>query len=402
VCRRRGIPIFTFINKLDRPAQDPFALLEEVERVLGITAVPLTWPIGDGPGFKGVYERATRQVHLFERTTRNARPAPVRTSGADDPLLSEVLGAQAHAKLREDIEVIDGLIEPFDHERFMQGELTPVFFGSVLTNFGVQEFLDSFVQLGPAPACLETTKGPVEPTTEVFTAFIFKLQANMNKHHRDRTAYARVASGRFERGMNALHTRTNKPLKLARAHTLFAQERQTVDEAYPGDIIGLINPGVFQIGDMVSSEPGVEIKDFPRFAPEVFATVRPRLADKRKAFRKGLTQLAEEGVVQVFYPTQGARDPMLGAVGHLQFEVFQHRMLEEYNVEILIDPQPYTLIRWFEGDPALLDRFAHLVEDEKEGFAALFRSQWELDYFQKQHPNVKLEPLPINLAVPRA
>lgn len=400
VCRRRGIPIFTFMNKLDRPALDPFELLDEVERTLGITAVPLSWPIGDGPGFKGIYERTTRQVHLFTRTTKNARPAPVRTSGVDDPQLSELLGEAAHEKLRYEVGIVEELMPPFDPAAFTRGEMTPVFFGSVLTSFGVEVFLKHFLELAPSPGPLETNKGRITPEQEDFTAFVFKLQANMNRHHRDRTAYLRIASGRFERGMNVQHARTGRTLKLSRAHTLFAQSRETVEEAYPGDIVGLINPGMYRIGDVISSHAGLQIEDFPRFAPEAFALVRPRLADKRKAFRKGLEQLAEEGVVQVFYPAQGAHDPMLGAVGQLQFEVFEYRMREEYGVEVTLEPQPYTLIRWIIGDPSKVGRFAHLVVDQVQGHAALFKGPWELEYIRKNHPEIGLEPLPVAGAMP--
>jgi len=399
VCRRRNIPIFTFINKLDRPAQDPFALLEEVERILGVTAVPFTWPIGDGPDFRGVYERATRQVHLFERTARNARPAPVRTRGVEDSALTSVLGRDAHRKLIDEVAIVEELIAPFDPASFRAGTQTPVFFGSVLTNFGVQAFLERFRELAPAPGALCTNHGPVAPEAAIFSAFIFKLQANMNRHHRDRTAFARVTSGRFTRGMSVVHTRTGRPVKLSRAHTLFAQERHIIDEAFPGDVIGLINPGLFRIGDMISTDTHLTIGDFPRFAPETFASVRPRLADRRKTFRKGLEQLAEEGVVQVFYPLEGAREPILGAVGGLQFEVFEHRMLEEYSVEVDLTALPYQLIRWVQSDVLEVGRLGKLVEDDSGHVAALFRNTWELSFTKGEHPDLVLTQMPAEAQV---
>lgn len=394
VCRLRGIPVFTFMNKLDRPALDPFALLEEVERVLGIVAVPLTWPIGDGPDFKGVYEFATRQVHLFERSHKNAQPAPVKMQGLDDPHLAVLLGADAYERLKDEAGIVEGLIPAFDPQAFANGLMTPVFFGSVLTSFGVEVFLKHFLELAPAPGPLHTHQGEISPRSETFSAFIFKLQANMNRHHRDRTAYARVTSGRFTRGMHTIHTRTGREIKLARAHTLFAQEREIIEEAFPGDIIGLINPGLFRIGDVISDDPAVSIQNFPRFAPETFATVRPAQAEKHKAFHKGLSQLAEEGVVQLFFPVQGARDPMLGAVGQLQFDVFRERMLDEYGVIVEPQPQPYTLLRWAASVPAATESYVGQVTDADGNLVLLFKSKWELSYFERNNPGLKLFDLP--------
>lgn len=394
VSRERGIPIFTFINKLDRPAQDPFDLLAEVERVLGIVAVPLTWPIGSGPDFKGVYERPTGRLHLYERTEKNARQAPVVTAEPGDAKVTELLGTDAQAKLIEDIELLDVALPAFDVSEFRAGQMTPVFFGSVLTNFGVEVFLDHFLDLAPPPGPLPTTDGDVQPTDEEFTAFVFKVQANMNPRHRDRTAFVRVASGVFHRGVHAVHGRTGREVKLARAHTMFADERATVDEAYPGDILGLINPGTFRIGDVISSRGAVHLPSFPRFAPERFVIVRPKQTDRHKAFRKGLEQLTEEGVVQLFYPAQGARDPILGAVGQLQFEVFEHRMKEEYGVELYQDQQPYRVIRWLDRTPEKPVRFGMLVHDQDDQAVALFRFEGEIKYFEDEHPEVKLYDSP--------
>jgi peptide chain release factor 3 len=394
VSRERGIPIFTFINKFDRPALDPYALLDEVEAVLGIQPLPVTWPIGDGPDFKGVYERPTGKLHLFERVARNASHSPVTTVEPGDPKVAELIGSWAQAKLMEDMALLDELMPPVNRERFLAGEFTPVFFGSVLTNFGVQLFLDHFLDLAPAPVALPTSRGRVAPESEEFTAFVYKLQANMNRQHRDRTAFVRVSSGRFSRGMQVTHTRTGRAVKLGQAHTLFAQEREIVEHAYPGDIVGLVNPGLFRIGDVLSTVPGTEIVDFPRFAPEAFAVVYPVLADKRKAFRKGLEQLAEEGVVQVFYPAQGARDPVLGAVGTLQFDVFEHRMKDEYNVQVRLDQLPYKVVRWLSETPHPLPRFGMLVLDRDEKPVSLFKQEHEIRYFRSEHPGIELFDVP--------
>ncbi len=398
VCRNRGIPILTFVNKLDRPALDPFELLEQIEHSLAIRAVPLTWPIGDGPDFRGVYDLEGKRVLLFERVTKGKSRAPVSVTNVDDPSLTDLVGAERHAKLREDVELIEGAVEPFDEAAFLRGEVTPVFFGSAITNFGVEHFLGRFVDLAPCPGALETTAGELAPDAP-FTGFVFKLQANMSKHHRDRTAFMRVATGRFERGMEVTHTRTGRELRLSRAHTLFAQERESVEVAYPGDIVGLVNPGVFRIGDVVSLNKAARLEGFPRFTPEHFVSVGPKDVSKRKAFRKGLEQLAEEGVVQAFYPTDGARDPLIGAVGQLQFEVFEHRMREEYGVELLTTPTNYKVVRWVDGEPEKLARFAKHVEDDAGRPVMLFTSQWDLEYTEKQQPDLEFLPQPKDLTV---
>ncbi len=396
VCRNREIPILTFINKMDRPALDPFELLAQVEETLGIVAVPLTWPIGDGPDFKGVYDLARGEVLVFERTARGKHRAPMQTSGLSDPRLGELVGADLAAKLQQDVELITGALEHFDQDKFLAGTLTPVFFGSAMNNFGIEHFLHNFVELAPPPGPVETNLGERQPTAP-FSGFIFKLQANMSKQHRDRTAYMRVMSGHFERGMDVTHTRTGRKLRLSQAHTLFAQDREKVEDAYPGDIVGLVNPGVFQIGDVISLDTKLQLPSFPRFTPETFATISLRDVGKRKAFMKGLTQLAEEGVVQVFYPTDGARDPYLGAVGPLQFEVFQARLAEEYGVEVEMHITGYQLVRWLAGDAGEVSRFARHVEDDQGRPVMLFRSSYDLDYTREQHPEIEFLPLPRDL-----
>jgi len=398
VCRNRGIPIFTFMNKLDRPAMDFFELLEQVESTLHIRCVPMNWPIGSGPDFKGVYDLLSKQVLLFQRTVGGKFRAPVQVASLEDQSLIDLIGPDAHAVLREQVELVDGALEKLDMGAFLRGEMTPVFFGSAMNNFGVEGFLEQFVNLAPQPQPIETNQGELE-TESPFTGFIFKLQANMSKQHRDRTAYMRVASGRFERGMEVTHTRTGREIRLSRAHTLFAEERESIDVAYPGDIVGLVNPGVFRIGDVVSLNPKVQLESFPRFTPEHFAGVSPKDVTKRKAFRKGLEQLAEEGVVQVFYPTDGAREPMLGVVGQLQFEVFEHRMLEEYSVPIVMYPSSYKLVRWVAGETAVLARFARSVEDDQGRPVMLFRNSWDLDFAREQYEGLEFLPQPQDMTV---
>lgn len=396
VCRNREIPILTFVNKMDRPARDPFELLEEVEDLLQIVAIPLTWPIGDGPEFQGVYDLQTSQVLIFERTAGGKQRAPMQTSGLDDPQLIQLIGIDLANKLQEEVELIQGAMPEFDLQNFLDGSMTPVFFGSAMNNFGIEHFLQNFVELAPAPSEVITNLGPRQPE-ESFAGFIFKLQANMSKQHRDRTAYMRVMSGHFERGIDVIHGRTGRKLRLSQAHTLFAKDREKVEEAYPGDIVGLVNPGVFQIGDVVSFGEKVTLPSFPRFTPETFANVQLKDVGKRKAFLKGLTQLAEEGVVQVFYPTDGAREPYLGAVGPLQFEVFEARLVEEYKVEIALNITSYSLVRWLAGDPSELARFAKHVEDDQGRPVMLFRSKYDLEYTAEQHPELEFLPLPKDL-----
>ncbi len=396
VCRRRGLPTFTFINKLDRPALDPFDLLDEVERVLGLATSPVTWPIGSGPDFRGIYERPSRTVHLYERGGRGAVAGVLSVTGVDDSRLGEVLGEATHAKLMEEIETVEALLPPLDPAKVLSAEISPVFFGSVLTNFGVDAFLDHFVQLAPPPGDLHMLDGQSLPADDPeFIAVVFKLQANLDRRHRDRTAYARVATGSFQRGMTATHQRSGRKLRLARAHTLFADERATVDQAFAGDVVGLVNPGLLRIGDVVSTRDGVRLAPLPRFAPESFVTVRPRDIQRDKAFRKGVDELAEEGVVQRFYPAQGARDAVLGAVGQLQFEVFSYRMQDEYGTEVLLSPEPYTVVRWLGATPVSMGRFGKLVHDLDGSPAALFRHPREVDYFQEEHPGLEVHALPI-------
>ncbi|HET6374135.1 MAG TPA: peptide chain release factor 3 [Candidatus Polarisedimenticolia bacterium] len=397
VCRDRGLPITTWINKMDRPGRDPFELLDEVEEVMGLEAVPITWPIGSGDRFRGVFERDAGRVHLFERTVGGSQRAPVVVAHASQEGLADLLRAEDRDALMADMEVLEGALPAFDREAFLQGRMTPVFFGSAVTNFGVENFLDRFVELAPPPGPLVTSGGPIPPDADFFSGFVYKVQANMSKAHRDRVAFLRVSSGRFERGMSATHVRLDRVIRLSYPHRLFGQERSTIDAAYAGDVIGLINPGLFEIGDVVTSGPSFDIPHFPRFLPEHFAAARALDPSQRKGFLKGLAQLGEEGVVQIFRERSGSPTPLLGAVGWLQFEVFKYRMAAEYGVEIALDTTPYTRIRWVrQASQDNLKSFGHVVLDEAGRPAALFKNDWEIRYSEEKQPDVILSSVPLD------
>jgi peptide chain release factor 3 len=393
VCRLRGIPIFTFVNKLDRQGKDPFEVMEEIERVLGMRSCPMNWPIGMGSDFQGVYDRLTGRVELFEGGDHGQRRVHSETKGADDPRLSELIGEELHRKLQADIELLDIAGDPWDVERFLRGELSPVFFGSAMTNFGVRPFLENFLTLAPSPTAHDSSKGIVEPTSPKFTGFIFKIQANMNPAHRDRIAFMRICSGKFERGMAVKHVRIGKEIRLAQPQQFMAQERQIVEEAYAGDIIGIFDPGIFRIGDTLCQGEALEFEGIPSFSPEQFARVSFRDAMKSKHFQKGVQQLTEEGAIQVFLPANpGNPDPILGAVGELQFEVFQHRMKHEYGVDVELSRLSYEVARWVEGDGYRAGAFAGTdsfpVVDKDGRDVLLFRNEWSMRYVVQNKPNL--------------
>jgi peptide chain release factor 3 len=395
VCRQQRLPIFTFINKLDRPSQSPLELLDEIERVLNMAVCPMNWPIGDGPDFQGVFDRATNMVHRFERTQHGARRAPVSVAGIEDPQLDQLLGTNAAAKLREDVELLEMAGSPFDHERVLAGELTPVFFGSALTNFGVQLFLDAFIEYAPAPRSREASRGPIDAADEVFSGFIFKIQANMDPRHRDRVAYLRVCSGKFERDMSVRHARTGKMVRLSRPMKLFGQDRETVEEGYAGDVVGLINPGLFAIGDTVSTDSIGSFPPLPRFQPEHFARLENVRTDRYKQFLRGLVQIEEEGGIQLLYPTDSSRrEPILAAVGALQFDVVRARLESEYGVETRLEPLNYEFARWVRGTPealvALGNSRGRLRCEDRDGNPVIcFSTRWDLNYAIENSPDVQ-------------
>jgi peptide chain release factor 3 len=384
VCRSRGIPIITFINKMDRPALNPFELLDNVEKVLGITAVPMTWPVGDGSEFRGVYERADRQFHFFERTVGNAFRAPVTVADVHDEQIQASLGTEKHAKLVEDLELVETVLPHFDRDDFLAERITPVFFGSAGNNFGVENFLQHLIELCPEPQGMNSSAGVITPDAPAFSGFIYKMQANMNKAHRDRIAFFRIISGKFERGMTAKHFRSGKEAKLNFSFQIFGQSRDLIEEAFPGDVIGLSNPGVFRVGDVLSTGADFSIPQFPRFAPEIFAKAIPKTGSFSKGFRKGIEQLGEEGVVQIFTDAQQSPIPMIAAIGELQLQVFQSRMEAEYNEIINLERLPYTRTRWLGGDVLPASSTLTYAFDDQGRKVILFRSEWEMNYHLEQ------------------
>ena len=393
VCRQRGIPIFTFINKMDRHGRDPFELLQEVEDVLGIRTCPINWPVGQGPDFKGV-------VTLWDDLGPNATRKPHTLVDFEERARS--LGDTAYRKLAEDLEMLEVAGDAFDYQRIRSGELSPAFFGSAWTEFGVDEFLHAFCLLAPSPGPRHKTDGDtVEPTEPHFSGFVFKIQANMDPAHRDRLAFIRICSGRFHRGMDVLHVREARPLRLSMPHELFAQERVIIEEAWPGDVIGLFDKGGLRIGDTLVDAPsgqGFEFAELPRFSPEIFARLRGKDAMKRKQLEKGLHQLSEEGAIQVFSQRgMGGKDPIIGAVGALQLEVLQYRLEHEYGAHIILDRLGYAVARWVEGDgfdPAAFEHEtdAMVVLDKDENLIALFKNEWNLNYAAGRHPEWKWLP----------
>jgi peptide chain release factor 3 len=390
VCRMRGTPIVTFVNKLDRPARDPLSLMSEVEDVLGLHTAPCTWPIGSGELFQGVYDRQNRRVLRFERTEKNATQAPMTVTGMDDPALERLVGTSAVATLRDELDLLDGAGDQYDLKAFLTGEITPVFFGSALTNFGVEPFLEAFADMCPPPGPHLAGDHIVEPGDERFSGFVFKVQANMDPSHRDRIAFLRICSGKFSGGMRVHHYRLDKEIRLARAEQVMAKERTSVDEAYAGDIIGLFDPGLFRIGDTLSTGGPLSFDSVPRFSPEYFARVALLDPMKRKQMQKGVEQLAEEGTLQLFLEPGREKDPILGVVGELQFEVLAYRLEHEYGARVRMERLGFSHARWVDGPktPQELSkaRISMAVSDVDGRPVALFRDDWELRRAQQDAP----------------
>jgi peptide chain release factor 3 len=405
VCRRRGIPIFTFMNKCDRPTLEPLALLDELERVLGIGAYPMNWPIGSGAFFKGVFDRQERKVHLFERTPGGKYRAAVSIRGLDDPFVRTVTDEPTYEKVVEEVEMLEMAGEGFTLDGVLRGEITPVFFGSAVNNFGVQLMLDTFLKLSAPPAARETPTGIVPTDHDAFSAFVFKIQANMDPKHRDRIAFVRVCSGKFTRDMSVTHIRTGKRLRLSSSHKLMGQDRETVDEAYAGDIIGLVGHSEFAIGDTLSEQADIVYREIPRFPPECFSYLHNPVSSNFKRFRTGLDQLMQEGVVQSFELMGAVQNiPLLGAVGPLQFEVVQARLEAEYGCETRLEAAPWTICRWIEPQDADLSRIivpngVRLGFDTDRQPVALFPSEWLLTFFKDKNESITLSDLaPVNHA----
>lgn len=399
VCRQRGVPIFTFINKLDRPARDPVALLDELESVLGIKAYPVNWPLGDGKEFRGVYDRREKLVHFFERVPGGAYRAPVSVHGLSDPVVREKLDPGVYARVTEELDMLELAGAEFNREAISAGELTPVFFGSAVNNFGVQLMLDSFLELSPTPKPRAVAGQVIDPESSGFSGFIFKIQANMDPRHRDRLAFVRICSGKFERDMSVIHTRTGRKLRLSSSHKLFGRDRETVDEAYPGDVVGLVGHGEFRIGDTLAEDPKLVFDEIPRFPPEVFGWLHSPTTAQFKRFREGLEQLLQEGVVQAFYLNNAVqRVPLLGAVGPLQFDVVQYRLQTEYGAESRLELGSWKVIRWVTNPESInediLPSGARLGTDAAGNTVVFFTDTWSCDYFTGKNPGVAMTSTP--------
>ncbi len=403
VCRKRGVPIFTFINKLDRPAREPLALLDELEKVLGIESYAVNWPLGEGDRFKGVFDRLRGEVHLFERTARGAHRAPVAVGDLSSPLVRDHLDESVYAQVREELEMLDAAGSSFDQARVRSGQLTPVFFGSAMNNFGVQLLLDGFLELSLPPTPRASSEGEIAPDASFFSGFVFKIQANLDPRHRDRIAFVRIVSGKFERDMTVHHSPTGKKVRLANAQKLFGRERETLDEAFAGDVIGIVGKDDFGIGDTLSESSQVVFQEIPRFSPEIFAYLHNANAAKYKRFREGLQQLLQEGVVQ-FFEVENAmmKLPLLGAIGPLQFEVVQYRLENEYGAESTLEPTPYLAARWFrprenaDGSALapVLPMDTLMARDSEQNLVVLFQTSWSLKTFGERNEAFEIADAP--------
>ncbi|WP_409069018.1 peptide chain release factor 3 [Clostridium sp. FAM 1755] len=400
VCSLRGIPIFTFVNKMDRESKDPFELMEDIENVLGIKSYPINWPIGSGKGFKGVYDRKKKTIQAFNGGNHGQTAVESLSGDIDDEVFKDLIGEDLHEKLKEDIELLDIAGDEFDLEKVRVGDLTPVFFGSALTNFGVEPFLEEFLNLTPPPLSRESDIGEIDAFSDKFSAFVFKIQANMNPAHRDRIAFMRICSGKFKKGMEVYHYQGGNKVKLAQPQQFLAQDREIVDEAYAGDIIGVFDPGIFRIGDTLSTpQEKFRFEGIPTFAPEYFARVRTIDTMKRKQFIKGITQISQEGAIQVFKELHiGIEEIVVGVVGVLQFEVLEYRMKNEYNVDIKLERVPYKYVRWIEETEKEAEKLSitsdtKIVKDLKDRDLLLFQSDWAISWALEHNEGLVLSDI---------
>jgi peptide chain release factor 3 len=405
VCRMRQIPILTFINKLDQPGRDPMELLDEIEQTLGLEACPRNWPVGRDAQFQGVVDLPSRRFIQYRRTGVSSEAADSHIS-VDSPEFDDAVGDGDAQRLRETFDLLQGVISPLQQEKFLEGRQTPVFFGSAVNNFGVDLFLEAIAEMVPPPRSRKAGQTVVDPLVSGFSAFVFKIQGNLDPMHRDSMAFLRICSGRFTREMLVHHPRLGRQFRMTRLHRLFARDREALEVAYAGDVVGVVNPGLFVIGDTVSTAPDMEFERMPSFQPEHFATLRLNDVSKSKQFRKGVMQLAEEGAIQVYYDPHGVRrEPILGAVGRLQFDVVQSRLLQEYGVRVGIEPLPYTCACWPQGEAEALRRVRWpgsgvlMAKDHFDQTVCLFTSKWELHIVVREHPQVRfamtggMEPL---------
>ncbi len=397
VCVMRHIPIFTFINKMDRDAMDTFDLLDDIEKELGIATCPMNWPIGSGKNFRGVFDRRENHVVTFSDTQKGTKEGVATVYDLEDPALTDFIGTGAKEQLEEEIELLDGASAEFDQEEVSAGRLSPVFFGSALTNFGVEIFLKYFLEMTTAPLPRKSDIGIIDPVKPSFSAFVFKIQANMNKAHRDRVAFMRICSGKFEAGMEVYHVQGDHRQRLSAPQQMMASERHIVDEAYAGDIIGVFDPGIYSIGDTICM-PGEKFafEGIPTFAPEHFARVRQLDTMKRKQFVKGISQIAQEGAIQIFQElSSGMEEIIVGVVGVLQFDVLKYRLTNEYNVQIELENLPYEHIRWIENEQIDLDGIVGTsdmkkVQDLKGRPLLLFINSWSPGMVKDRNPDLVL------------
>jgi len=384
VCRLRGIPILTFINKLDMPGREPLDLMTEVEEALGIQAVAMNWPVGSGRDFAGVVDRHTRELMLFRKTASGgAQRSEIERLPLDSDEVVLRLGDETATRVRGELDLLQVAGNAFDHGRFLRGEITPTFFGSALTNFGLEPFFNAFVELAPSPSgrtvFLPDGSERMQPVTAPFSAFVFKIQANMDPRHRDCVSFIRICSGRYEPDMQVQHQRLAKVVRLARPQSIIARERHTVDEAFAGDVVGLIGKDLYHIGDTLSLEGGFEHRPLPLFQPEIFARVAPRTTSDRKRFDKGIKSLIAEGAVQQLWPDTGPADALIGAVGKLQFEVLQYRLQDEYGVDTRLEVLPFECSAWLEDEskPFRAPTTSLLARDRRGRRVVLFQSKYE-------------------------
>jgi len=398
VCVMRHIPIFTFINKMDRDANDTFELLDEIEKELGIATCPINWPIGSGKRFKGVYDRNKKCVATFSDTEKGTKEGHTEFISLDEEdKLLEYIGQEAHDTLMDEIDLLDGASADFDLDLVQKGELSPVFFGSALTNFGVELFLQYFLQMTTTPLARMSDAGIINPTEKDFSAFVFKIQANMNKAHRDRIAFMRICSGKFDAGMEVKHVQGGRNMRLSQPQQMMASERHIVDEAYAGDIIGVFDPGIFSIGDTICmTNENFKYEGIPTFAPEHFARVRQLDTMKRKQFVKGITQIAQEGAIQIFQEfNTGLEEIIVGVVGVLQFEVLKYRLENEYNVDIRLESLPYEHIRWIVSPDTDVEKITGTsdmkrVKDMKGNPLLLFVNSWSVNMTLERNKGLEL------------
>ncbi|MEK6773990.1 MAG: peptide chain release factor 3 [Bdellovibrionota bacterium] len=395
VCRLRQVPIFTFINKLDREGKDPLALIDEVEKTLGMQCYPVTWPLGIGQRFRGIYNRITHEVMIYDQRREGDEVRIFPFKGPEDPILFEHLDRESAEQVRGELELIEGALPPFDEQAFLTGEISPVTFGSAKQNFGVNTFLDFFTKFAPAPQSRKIQSGgEMDPLNANFSGFVFKIQANMDRRHRDRVAFLRICSGKFERGMKVQHSRLQKELRLSYSNQFVAADRETVDEAYAGDIVGVNDTGNFAIGDCVSSQGKIRFEDIPKFAPELFGKLIVSDAMKRSKMQEALKHLSEEGAIQLFMdPHVGMQDPLIGAVGELQFEVLLHRLQDEYNLDVRLQRLSFTVARWpknKDGKPTdQLKGDFMIYRDMIDQPVILLNQEWDLNWAKRENPEVE-------------